>query len=442
LQSSALVGGFTPADIAEEVLAVLARVALLSVVIVDLMGQGLIFPIINTLLIDPGSTFLPKDATSSSREFYYGLVSAVFYLFWFFGAAYISKLSDHIGRKTGIVICLAGAIVGYGLTILAIETSSLWLLILGRAVSGFTAGNQPIAQAALIDASKTDQEKSSNLGYIVGASALGMMIGPLLAGVLSDQSIIGDYASLELPFYCAIVLVALTLVLILTSFSDVRLERKPIDFGLSEVFLTLYRVREFPVVQKLSFGYFFFLMGLNAYYIYLADYLIERFHFTTFQNSMMLFVLGISLMIGGAVLVPYVSQRYRKIPTIVATALVMSVFIILFMINPIPDLSFVLIIPILLSFGLGYPTLLALFSASVDDSRQGWVMGVTVAWFTMGSGAISLLGGSLMSISIYLPFSIGVASFCMCLLFVFTLWRSDDVQALDPDIHAEEKAPV
>ncbi|MCV0425625.1 MAG: MFS transporter [Roseibium sp.] len=417
----------------------LARIALLLVVIVDLMGQGLIFPIINTLLIDPTATFLPKGTLSSTREFYYGLVSAVFYLFWFFGAAYISKLSDHIGRKTGIVICLVGAVAGYGLTILAIEFSSLWMLILGRAISGFTAGNQPIAQAALIDASETEQEKSSNLGYIVGASAIGMMIGPLLAGVLSDNNILGSYASLELPFYVAIVLVVLTLALILGAYSDVRLERKPIDFGLSEVFLTLYRIREFPVVQKLSFGYFFFLMGLNAYYIYLADYLIERFKFTTFQNSMMLVILGLALMLGGTVLVPYVSKRYRKIPTIVATAIVMSVFIILFMINPVPDLSYILIIPILLAFGLGYPTLLALFSASVDETRQGWVMGVTIAWFTMGSGTIALIGGPLMSLSIYLPFSVGVASFGMCLLFVFTIWQNKEVQALDPAIQARDK---
>ncbi|MES0882727.1 MFS transporter [Roseibium sp. SCP14] len=421
----------------------LARIALLLVVIVDLMGQGLIFPIINTLLIDPASTFLPKETHSSTREFYYGLVSAVFYLFWFFGAAYISKLSDHIGRKVGIVICLGGAIVGYGLTILAIEFSSLWMLVLGRAVSGFTAGNQPIAQAALIDASGSEQEKSANLGYIVGASAIGMMIGPLLAGVLSDPTFLGSYASVELPFYTAIVLVGLTLILIMTSFYDVRTERKPIDFGLSEVFLTLYRIKDFPVVQKLSFGYFFFLMGLNAYYIYLADYLIERFKFTTFENSMMLVILGLALMLGGTVLVPYVSKRYRKIPTIVASAIVMSVFIILFMVNPIPDLSYVLIVPILLAFGLGYPTLLALFSASVDESRQGWVMGVTIAWFTVGSGSISLIGGPLMSVSIYMPFSIGVASFCVSMLFIFTLWRSPEVQALDPEIQREPgKAPA
>ncbi|MCP4319551.1 MAG: hypothetical protein GY789_27095 [Hyphomicrobiales bacterium] len=35
------------------------RLSLLLVVFVDVMGQGLILPIVNTLLIDPSSTFPP-----------------------------------------------------------------------------------------------------------------------------------------------------------------------------------------------------------------------------------------------------------------------------------------------------------------------------------------------------------------------------------------------
>ena len=38
----------------------------------------------------------------------------------------------------------------YVITIVALSMDSLWLLIMGRAITGFTAGNQPIAQAAMI----------------------------------------------------------------------------------------------------------------------------------------------------------------------------------------------------------------------------------------------------------------------------------------------------
>lgn len=86
----------------------LARFALLAVVFVDLIGQGLVFPIINTLMMDPRQAFLPVSTPEATRHFNYGLVIGTFFLSWFLGAAYISKISDSIGRKNAIMICLAG----------------------------------------------------------------------------------------------------------------------------------------------------------------------------------------------------------------------------------------------------------------------------------------------------------------------------------------------
>ena len=245
------------------------RLSLMLVVFVDIMGQGLILPIINTLLIDPSSSFLHAGTTHGAREVLYGLLTGVFYIFWFFGAAYISKLSDYVGRKRGILICLLGAMAGYVLTVIAIEASNYYLLLLARAISGFTAGNQPIAQAALVDISRTDEERTRNMGKVVAASALGLVAGPLIAGLLSDSAVVGRYATLELPFICAAVLVSLTLALVLIFFHDTRKERRKIDFGLNEVFTNLWRIRERPTIIKISVVFFFFELGLNSFFIYI-----------------------------------------------------------------------------------------------------------------------------------------------------------------------------
>jgi len=50
------------------------RLSLMLVVFVDVMGQGLILPIINTLLIDPSSKFLEAGTTHGTRELLYGLL--------------------------------------------------------------------------------------------------------------------------------------------------------------------------------------------------------------------------------------------------------------------------------------------------------------------------------------------------------------------------------
>ena len=134
----------------------MARLTLMFVVFVDLIGQGLVFPIINALIMDPSSGFLPADTAMGQRHFDYGLVIGIFFLAWFLGVVYVSKVSDSIGRKNALLICLFGALSGYAITLVSLYLNSLWLLILGRAITGFTAGNQPIAQAAVIDGSRDD----------------------------------------------------------------------------------------------------------------------------------------------------------------------------------------------------------------------------------------------------------------------------------------------
>ena len=56
------------------------------------------------------------------------------------------------------------------------------------------AGNFPIAQSYLIDISKDDKEKTSNLGLIGAIFGVGFIIGPMLGGLLST-------ISLSFPFW-------------------------------------------------------------------------------------------------------------------------------------------------------------------------------------------------------------------------------------------------
>lgn len=407
------------------------RLSLMLVVFVDVMGQGLILPIISTLLISPDSTFIAHDTSHGTRNLMYGVLLSTFYIFWFFGAAYISKLSDYIGRKNGIVICLVGALAGYLLTVIAIEMSNYYLLLLGRAISGFTAGNQPIAQAALIDVSRNDDERTRNMGRVVAAAALGLVAGPLIAGLLSDARILGDYATLQLPFIVAAALVALTLVLVMVFFHDTRTERRKIDFGISEVFVNLWRVRSRPVVLKLGLVFFFFELGLNSFFIYLNDYALQRFGFDTLQNSILMVIFGLTMALASGMLVGPLSQRYRKIPVVNVATLVMGVSLVVFTLNPVASLSYVLVIPIVIGFAVGYPTILALFSASAGEEEQGWVMGISIALFTLGSGLVSLAGGALVSINVHLPFVVGIVCCGIALILIATLWRGSDVRAID-----------
>ncbi len=409
----------------------ISRFALLLVVFIDVMGFGLILPIFTTILLDPTQTFLPADTPRPARQFDYGVVIAVFFLFYFIGAAFIAKVSDYIGRKRGIMICLLGDLIGYALTLLALASSSYLLLVLGRAISGFTTANQPIAQAALIDISSNDDEKSRNLGLIVAASAFGLMGGPLIAGVLSDKSLLGSYASLELPFYTAIGLVLLNMALILGFFFEPDFKRKKIDFGLTDVFTNLWRVKDNPAILRLSLVLLFGLMCLNAFFFFLDSYLLARFEFDTLQNSIALVVFGGAMALGSGVLSAPLLKRFGKFKVLGVSIAAMGLGVLVFILNPIADLSYLLIIPITIAFAIMYPTMLSLFSASVGPAEQGWAMGVTVAIYALGSGTITALGGTLLAINMRMPFFLAIGCCIIALVLMAALFRNPAIRKLD-----------
>ena len=408
----------------------LAKFALLAVVFVDLIGQGLVFPIINELVMDPKLTFLPVSSSDATRHFDYGLVIGIFFLSWFFGGVYVARISDSIGRKNAIMICLFGALVGYLITIASLFADSLWLLILGRAITGFTAGNQPIAQAAMIDGSRSDAEKARNMGFIVAGISAGLVGGPIIGGLLSDKAILGDLASIQLPFYAALLLVVVTIVLVQLFFKDVREAREKLDFNPLDVFTQLIRIREKPVVMRLWWVYLCFMTANVTFYIFMDNYLTSRFNIGLFGTSMAMMVLGIALATSSTFFVDRALGRFGTLPVIFTVTVVMALSATLFIITPQPALCYVFIATYYFGFGLAYPALLGTFSASVSDDEQGWIMGVTTAGFTLAAGIFSLIGGVMMAVDIRLPFYICIVAAIGALILMRLTWRHPDIEAI------------
>ena len=411
----------------------LGRLALLFVIALDVLGQGLVIPVLTTVLLDPGQTFLPTDTSVAKRQMYFGVTMGAFFFAWFLGAAYISKLSDFIGRKLGVLICLTGALTGYLLTVVSLFTTGFWLLVVARAITGFTAGNQPIAQAALIDASGNEQEKARFMGHVVVAISLGLVGGPLLSGLLSSKSLIGHFASLKLPFYAGGLLVVLSIAMVVAFFHEPQFERRKVRVRPTDVFLTLWHASQRPVVLRLSLVFFCSQLALMAFFVFIDDFLKSRFHFETLQNSIVLVVFGVAIAVSGAFFVPPLAKRFSKKRIIYGTLLTMVLGLVVFTWNPVANLSYVLLIPFVVGWAVNYPIMLTLFSASVAEAEQGWVMGVTVALYTLGATIISFVGGSLMAINIRLPFGVAMGAVVLAAILIVTLWRGQAFLDLDPD---------
>ena len=81
-------------------------------------------------------------------------------------------------------------------------------------------------------------------------------------------------------------------------------------------------------------------------------------------------------------------------------------------------------------FGVSYPTFLGLYAASVSNEEQGWIMGITIAVFTLVAGLMSLLGGDLMSVNIRAPFYIVIAASLVGVAVLKIAWNRPDMERI------------
>lgn len=408
----------------------IAKITLLFVVFVDLIGQGLVFPILNALIMEPSSGFLAESMKQGTRSFYYGLVIGCFFLSWFLGVVYVSKLSDSIGRKNALLICLGGALVGYALTILSLYLNSLVLLILGRSITGFTAGNQPIAQAAMIDGSTDAADRDRNMGYIITGVSFGLVGGPIIGAVLSDHALLGSYATFKTPFYGAFVIVLTAILLVWLFYKDTRKERLPFVFRPRDIVDSLAAVRNHPLVLKLMPVYSLFMIANVTFYVFVDNYLTSAFGYGVVGGSVAMVVIGFALAFSSTFLVKPVQERVSKTTIVLASLIVMVVCGLAFILIKNGVLIYLPPFFFYFFFGVSYPTLLGLFSSAVGEEDQGWVMGVTTAVFCLAGGVMSLVSGGLTSIDIRMPYFIVIVTAAVGVVALLATWRSEKMKSL------------
>lgn len=141
-------------------------------VLVDLIGFGIVIPILPFLA-----------PTLGAGSFDIAMVIAIYSLAGGLAGPFWGRLSDRLGRKPVLLICLAGAAASH---LMLAFTGTLAMLLVNRALAGLMAGNFGVAAAMVADLS-TAQNRAKSMGLIGAAFGLGMVAGPFLGGVLSGD---------------------------------------------------------------------------------------------------------------------------------------------------------------------------------------------------------------------------------------------------------------
>ncbi|OGT30200.1 MAG: hypothetical protein A3E87_00475 [Gammaproteobacteria bacterium RIFCSPHIGHO2_12_FULL_35_23] len=369
----------------------LAVAPLFLVLAIDSMGLGIIFPILSSMIIDPRSVFLAASTSTFQREFLYGLIIGIYMIAWFFGAAILGDLSDIIGRKKSLLICLLGACIGYFISGIAFYLHSVSILLLGRIIAGFTAGSQPIAQAAIIDVS-TEENKARNIGYILLAVSLGFVLGPLAGGILSTNSF-ASWFNYATPMFFAALFSLFNAVLLLLFFSETFVITRMIQVRLHYAIQIFIEAFQHKGIRWLSLVLLIFISGWGEYFGFISQFLLRRYQYSSLEISLFMVALGIGFSIGFAFLVDFCASRFNLKRCICFNLLIAALVCLITLISHTPIIAWIGSIIIGLAISIAYSILITMFSNQVTNSEQGWVMGVTNAIMALSFGITTFFSG-------------------------------------------------
>ncbi len=150
-----------------------ATLILFLTVFIDLLGFGLVIPILPNLTEKMGAT-----------PFMIGAILSVYSLMNFLFMPLLGSLSDRYGRKPIMMISVFMNLVSY---ILFAYSKSYELLFISRLIAGIGSANIGTAQAMITDIS-SPENRAKSMGMIGAAFGLGFIFGPPIGGLVVEFS--------------------------------------------------------------------------------------------------------------------------------------------------------------------------------------------------------------------------------------------------------------
>ena len=211
----------------------LTLVFILLTVFLDIVGLGIILPVLPGLIVE-----LSHEAITDAAKIG-GYLIFVYASMQFIFSPILGNLSDRWGRRPILLLSLVGLSLDY--LIMAWAPTLVWLFV-GRVLSGICGAAMGTASAYVADI--TPQEKrSQRFGLIGAAFGLGFIVGPVIGGELGE---FGPRA----PFYLASALAAANVVfgffVLPESLSKFR--RRRFNWKRANPFGALWAFRNTPVI--------------------------------------------------------------------------------------------------------------------------------------------------------------------------------------------------
>ncbi|MEH6790539.1 MAG: TCR/Tet family MFS transporter [Parasphingorhabdus sp.] len=342
------------------------------VVLIDMLGFGIIMPVLPELI-----TEITGDSLSAAAVDAGWLAFAYAAMQFIFGPV-VGNLSDRFGRRPVLLGALGGYAIAY--VLMGLAPSLLWLFV-ARIVAGIMGASFSTAYAYIADISPPER-RSQNFGLIGAAFGLGFIFGPALGGLL------GEYGT-RLPFFAAGGLAAINLIfgIVMLRESLPVERRRAFDIRRANAFVALQGLSgQNRVVIWYAAALTVWMIGHVVYPIVFAFYAIENFGWSAFTVGLALACVGIGAAVVQGLLIRILIPRIGERNAVIIGALGMAVSTVAYLVAG-PDQGWLifLAIPVGALQGLFQPSLNGLMSRAVSDDTQGELQGAVASLQSVAS---------------------------------------------------------
>lgn len=367
---------------AEEKFFTTPLIIIFATIFIDLIGFGMVIPIL---------PYYANTDPFNATPLEIGFLVATYSMMQFFFSPLLGRLSDRYGRRPILFISLLGSAVGYLVIGFA---GTLFLVFLGRVISGITGGNIAAAQAYIADVT-SKKDRAKGMGLFGAAFGLGFIFGPALAGLTSKYGV-------HVPFFFA---AALSLANAIALYFILPESLKPSQRAaiperrnrIVELFESL-KNKEF---RELNIVYFLLVTSFSIMTYAFVLYTAFRFEFTAEQNGYLFAFVGFIAIIGQGFLFNKLTLKFGESPLVIVGCLMMvaSLFAVPLVGPAAGGLTGLLVGTAVLAFGnsLASPGLTSLASKSADEHDQGRAMGIMQSGASLARVVGPLLGGVLLN---------------------------------------------
>lgn len=349
---------------------------LFSIVIIDLVGFGIVVPVL---------PFMVEDFGANAGLL--GLLVASYAAMQFLFAPLWGRLSDRIGRRPVLLMTIAGS--SAALLFAGLAPSLLWLFV-ARVLGGAFAANISVASAYITDATP-ESERTRWMGLLGASFAVGFTLGPLIGGLLGPLGY-------HVPLLVAAAMAATNFVwaAVVLREPDQHVE---LDDGSSRA-----EVLAEPLVKRICRANLLFSLAVTQLETVFAFMMMERFDYGIRGVAVILFGLAIVMgaVQGGGIRA--LAARFGERSLLYAGAVLMAVA---FLAIPFAPTVSLLLIPLTVSGigrGICQPSMMSLASSLATPSTRGAVMGTFTSRASLARAIGPLPAGLLFDQAMGLPF--------------------------------------